>query len=190
VLVLGSIALRRAPTAPQLAGLGVIVLGTLSFVHPATVAAIPSTALSEFSISNVATAAYLLLMRRALDEGISGQWLSATSLLIGGAALLGVVLLTGRSPVVAQASLASLVWLAAVNTAIAYAVYARALALVQPFEVSVMNASIPLVAAAIAWAVLREPIDARQLLGVIVATAGIVLVQVAALVRLRPSQAP
>jgi len=119
VLVMGTALTRRLPTSWQLVGLGIIIVGSLLFVRTSTVAALPTNALGEFVASNLGTAAYLLVIRRALDGSVSGLWLAWTSLVIGGVALLVVAALGGRSLALAPASVVPLVWLAVVNTAVA-----------------------------------------------------------------------
>ena len=172
---------RNIPTVWQLAGLATIVAGSLLFVRPSSLSQIPLVALVEFILSNIATASYLLLLRRALDEGISGQWLAAMSLLIGGIVLLATSPMMGRSLVVSDLSIVSLTWLATANTALAYGLYTKALSLVAPYEVSVITASIPLETAALTWLVFGKAIAAVQLAGILIVAVGIVAVQLGAL---------
>ena len=186
VLVITTVLWRRVPTRWQLAGLGIIVAGSLLFVRTTTVAAIPPGALAEFIASNLGTAGYLLLVRRALDDGVSGLWLTWTSLVIGGAALLVAAASSGRSLALAPSSTIPLLWLALINTALAYALYVKALSVIQPFEVSVVTALIPLEAAAMAWLAFGQAIDAVQLAGLVIATGGIIAVQLRAFATLRP----
>ena len=187
VMVMAAIFLRRIPTGWQLAGLAIIIAGSLLFVRTSTVAAIPNGALAEFLASNVGTAAYLLLVRRALDDGLPGLWLTWTSLVLGGVILLGVAALCGRSFALAPSSAVPLVWLAVLNTAVAYALYVKALSAIQPFEISVVTAMIPLEAAAMAWLAFGQTVDPVQLAGLLIATAGIIAVQVSAFATLRPT---
>jgi drug/metabolite transporter (DMT)-like permease len=181
VLSINALVKRNIPTVCQLGGLATIVVGSLLFVRPGSLSQIPPVALGEFILSNIATASYLLLLRRALDKGIPGQWLAATSLVIGGTVLLATSPIMQRSLIVAGPSVVSLVWLATINTALAYGLYTKALSLVPPYEVSVITASIPLETAALTWVVFGKAIAGIQLAGILIVAVGIVAVQLGAL---------
>lgn len=177
VLVLALAWRPRLPSAANLAGLVAVVGGGLLFAPPESLAGTTREGVALLLLSNVATAGYLLLARRALDDGVPAAWLAATSLLIGGAALFATCALLGGDLRLAAPGLAPMLWLAVVNTALAYALYVRALAVLPPFQLSMLTALIPGENALMGLAAFGRPLAPHEIAALLVTLAGVVLVQ-------------
>jgi drug/metabolite transporter (DMT)-like permease len=70
-------------------------------------------------------------------------------------------------------------WLAAVNTAFAFTLYNHTLRVLTAVESSVIVNTLLIMVAIMAWVILGERLDARQIAGLGVATLGVIVVQVA-----------
>jgi drug/metabolite transporter (DMT)-like permease len=109
--------------------------------------------------------------------------LTASSMAIGAGLLLGVGVALEGWPALDATGWAIVVWLAAVNTAFAFTLYNRALRILTAVESSVIVNLMLVMVAAMAWLVLGEALDLRQIVGLGLATLGVIVVQVAPRVR-------
>lgn len=178
VLLLGAIHTRRAPHRWQLAGVITVVVGALVFYPPHMVGS-QSLGVVLLLISNVATGYYLLLashLRRT--DRVSGRWLTAGALLVGGGLLFVPALLIERQLHLALASVPIIVWLASANTALAYTLWTHVLHVLSAFQLSVMGSLIPLQTGVMGWLILGNALSATQVVGLLIVIAGVVVVQV------------
>ncbi|MGH2456989.1 MAG: DMT family transporter, partial [Candidatus Limnocylindria bacterium] len=104
--------------------------------------------------------------------------LTALSMALGAAVLLGVGLAVEGWPALDLRGWGIVAWLAAVNTAFAFTLFNRALRVLTATESSVIVNLMLVMVAAMAWAILGESLELRQVAGLALATAGVLIVQV------------
>ncbi|HEX2193580.1 MAG TPA: DMT family transporter [Candidatus Limnocylindria bacterium] len=105
--------------------------------------------------------------------------LTALSMAIGSALLLAAGVWLEGWPELDLRGWAIVGWLAVVNTALAFSLYNRALRVLTAVESSVIVNLMLVMVAAMAWIFLGEALDPRQIVGLALATAGVLIVQVA-----------
>ena len=76
-----------------------------------------------------------------------------------------------------SSGLGIILWLALVNTALAYVLYNRALRVLTALEINMLLNLSPLGTAAFAWALLGEQLSAVQIAGMLIVILGVTLVQ-------------
>jgi drug/metabolite transporter (DMT)-like permease len=177
VLLGGIIWLREAPRRGQWVGLTVALIGLfLFFAHGLA----PGEPLGlAIGVIGMLGSASLGLLGRPLarDRRLGVFALTATPLLIGGLTLLPIALVTEGAPRLDLSGVAVVVWLAVVNTAFAYILYNHVLRTRAAFEVSALTSLSPLVTAIGAWLFLAEPLTALQIVGMMIAVSGVILIQ-------------
>ncbi|MBI3961594.1 MAG: EamA family transporter [Deinococcus sp.] len=182
VLLLGLIHLGRRPGWLQLAGLVVTLVGSGIFFPPA-VALEQWPGVVLMIASNVATGYYLILMRTLREQTKLGAiWLTGTALFTGGGLLFAPAFVFEGLPTLTPRAIVIILWLATVNTALAYTIWNTLLKTVPPFELSVLGNIIPLQTALIGWLLFHQHYRLQQILGLVIVLAGVSLVQLDAAV--------
>jgi drug/metabolite transporter (DMT)-like permease len=172
-LAFGVAWLKERPTRLQLLGLVVALSGGFVFfgtsVPGAEVVPILVTLLSA-----VCLAVFGVMAREFARDGlVDGVTLAAVPLLFGGG-LLVIAVPPAHWPSVRVTSV--LVWLAVVNSALAYLIWNHALRRLQAFEISVVANLMPMGTALIAPVLIGESVDATAWMGITVAMVGVILV--------------
>lgn len=177
VLIAGVIWLKEMPTHLQLVGVGIVVLGGVLFFSPGLSAGEP-LGLVIVAIGLLGNAAYGLLGRSLAREGhVDTLTLTAIPLALGGLLLLPLALLIEGVPPFIPQAWGMVVFLAVINTAIAYVLYNHALKVLAAFELSVILSINPLITALWSWLLLGERLQSLQILGMAVVVIGVALVQ-------------
>ncbi|MBI5029009.1 MAG: EamA family transporter [Chloroflexi bacterium] len=177
VLFLGIFWLKEIPTQRQAVGLTIAMLGSGFFFSPGLAAGEPF-AIAIASLGLIGFAFFGILGREvARDNQVDTLSLTALPLAIGGAILLIIAGAVEGLPHFSPTSLFIVLWLAAINTALAYLVYNHSLQVMTAFEMNVLNNLAPLITAGMAWLFLGEKLEPIQAIGIVVALAGIILVQ-------------
>jgi drug/metabolite transporter (DMT)-like permease len=114
----------------------------------------------------------------ARDNRANTIHLTGFPLGIGGGLLLLLALLFEGWPIFNQKAMLIILWLAIINTAIAYILYNHALKRITALEVNVFLNLSPLGTAALAWFLLGESLSFKELCGVVIVIIGVTLVQV------------
>ncbi len=177
VLFLGIFWLKEIPTRWQVLGIVIVVAGSILFFSPGLSSGEP-LGLTVVGLGMIAIALSGILGREvARDRRVDTWFLTAIPLAFGG----GLVLLLGwvfESPArLTVTTVAVVVWLAVVNTAIAYVLYNHSLQVLTALEVNIMMNLTPLATAALAWVMLGETIEPAQVVGMIIVIVGVGLVQ-------------
>ena len=172
-LALGMVWLKERPTRLQLIGLLVALGGAVIFFGTRIPAGQGVPILATLA-SAVCLAAFGVLAREfARDGSVDGVTLAGIPLLFGGGLLVAAAPPAGvPSPRV----LTVLVWLAVVNSALAYLVWNHALRRLQAFEISLVANLMPMGTALIAPVLIGESVGRSAWPGMVVALAGVVLV--------------
>ncbi|GIL13060.1 MAG: membrane protein [Chloroflexota bacterium] len=175
---MSALALREPPTRAQWGGVGLYLVGALVFFYPA---ALPGDMLLGVGIGLVGVAANAVsaLMGRAINRcgHLPPLAVTVASMGIGAGVLLGAGLAVENFPPLSLSSILIIVWLAVVNTAFAFTLWNRSLRVLSALESSLINNLMMVFIPLLAWLFLGENIGAQQAAGLILAGAGILIVQ-------------
>ena len=175
---------HERPTALQVVGAVAVVAGAALYFGPLKLPAGADIGLAIAVAGVIANAASALLGRRLARDhlpsagGVLG--LTALSMAVGSAVLLASGLLIEGPPRLPAEAWLIIGWLALVNTAFAFTLWNHTLRTLTAVESSVMNNLMLIQIAILAWFFLGENLDARQLVGLTIALAGILAVQLRA----------
>jgi drug/metabolite transporter (DMT)-like permease len=177
----------------QLVGIFVLVVGALLYLLPLTLGAGAVLGLLVATAGMFANAGSAVLGRviaRGATERLGGIVpMTALSMLLGGVVMLGAGIATSGVPALDSSAWTIVLWLAIVNTAFAFTLWNHTLRTLSAIESNVMNNTMLVQVALLAWIFLGESLNGRQLLGIALATGGVALVQLGPLI-LRRSAAP
>ena len=181
----GGIAWLRGEEAAsrwQVAGIGVLVAGAALYfggIDLGTAGMIGIAAAALCAGSSTIGQHLSRDMNRDAQARLGGPiGLTALSMAIGSLVLLGVGVWLEGWPQLDLRGWAIVAWLAAVNTAFAFTLYNRTLRVLTAVESSVIVNLLLVMVAAMAWIFLGESLDLRQITGLALATAGVLIVQV------------
>jgi drug/metabolite transporter (DMT)-like permease len=172
---------HERPTAAQVGGTVAVVVGAALYLGPLELSAGAGIGLAIAAIGVLANAASALLGRRLARDHLSAVGgvigLTALTMAVGSTVLLMSGLLIEGVPALPAEAWLVVGWLALVNTAFAFTLWNHTLRTLTAVESSVMNNLMLIQIAVLAWVFLGESLDARQLLGLAVALAGVIGVQ-------------
>ena len=177
--LLGIGLLGERPALPQWAGLGLALVGVALYFLPVALPAGGAAGLTVVAIGVLANAGAAVLGRhvnRAAELGPLA--VTAVSMGVGAVLLLTAGLASQGLPSLTAQSWAIVGWLAVVNTAVAFTVWNQTLRTLTAVESSVINGTMLVQIALLAWLVLGEPLTPRAVLGLALAGLGTLLVQV------------
>jgi len=178
VALAGLAVLRERPTGAQWAGAAVFTGGAVLYFSPAALSAGSRLGFALAGLTVLANAAAALLGRSVnRNTRLPPVVVTGVSMGIGAAVLLGVGLATHGLPRLTVGGWAIVVWLAAVNTAFAFTLWNRTLRSLTAIESSVINNTMLIQIAVLAWVFLGESLGPREIGGLALAVLGTVLVQ-------------
>jgi len=122
----------------------------------------------------------------ALDAGrVFGGPLGLTALAmtVGSLVLLGLAIVIEGVPTFSPRAWLLIIWLAAVNTALTYTLWTQTQRTLRAVESSVLADLTVILIALLGWVVLGEALDPLQIVGLVLAVAGVFLVQLAPVLR-------
>jgi drug/metabolite transporter (DMT)-like permease len=170
-------------TAPQVVGILLLLAGGILYFGPFELGQAAWLGLAAAALCAVASTSGQHVARdlnRDVQARLGGPaGLTAMSMAIGGVALLTVGVALEGWPALDLRGWAIVGWLAAVNTAFAFTLYNHTLRVLTAVESSVIVNTLLIMVAIMAWVILGERLDARQIAGLGVATLGVIVVQVA-----------
>ena len=182
-----ALAARRSsepPSIVQLGGTVLLVVGAALYFGPLQLAPGAEIGLVIAAVGVAANAAAALLGRTmARDQiarvgGVLGM--TALSMGVGALVLLGVGLVVEGPPALPVEAWLIIGWLAVINTAFAFTLWNHTLRTLTAVESSVLNNLMLVQIAVLAWLFVGQALDAREVLGLGLAFAGILAVQLAA----------
>jgi drug/metabolite transporter (DMT)-like permease len=177
ILFAGTLWLREVPTRLQVMGTVISLAGSGLFFSSGLRADEP-LGMGLLAVGLVSFACFGILGRGvARGQQVDTLPLTAFPLAFGGGLLLLVALPLEGMPRAPLTAWGIVLWLATVNTALAYMLYNHAIQVLTALEMNVILNLSPLVTAIIAWLVLDEKLSAIQILGIIVVIVGVILVQ-------------
>jgi drug/metabolite transporter (DMT)-like permease len=177
--LLGIPLLDERPTAMQWGGIGLFVVGAAAYFVPQTVSAGPAMGFVVVAACLFANAGSSILGREMNRDGVLSP-LVVTTLSMGVGSL---VLLCAGLVVDGWPSLNGIHWLiigylAVVNTAFAFTLWNHTLRTLSATESSLINNTMLIQIAVLAWVFLGEHLGWQEIAGLVVAAAGALLVQV------------
>lgn len=182
-VIVGLLALRgrEAPTAVQIGGSLALVIGAAIYFGPLDLGPGALVGLLIIAIGVAANAASALLGRSLARDALArvggALGLTALSMAVGSVVLLLAGVAIEGMPAVSGNDWLIIGWLALLNTAFAFTLWNHTLRTLTAVESSVLNNTMLIQIAVLAWLFLGETLDLRQILGLAVAFAGIVAVQ-------------
>jgi drug/metabolite transporter (DMT)-like permease len=178
VTVLAIPLLGEVPTPLQRAGVLVSVAGTLVYFGPMALPASQLMAVGIVAVGVVAFTAATMLGRSVnRDDGLPALTVTVVSMGIGSGVLLAVAVVHDGIPRLTPSSWLVVVWLAVVNTAAAFTVWNYTMRRLSAMESSLINTTMLVHVAVLAWIFLGERPNPRSMLGLVLVAGGVVLVQ-------------
>jgi drug/metabolite transporter (DMT)-like permease len=179
ILFAGVIVLREFPTRLQVVGVVISLLGGVLFFATGLSVGEP-LGLALVAIGLIGFTTFGILGRSVARDRRTGTIvLTGIPLAIGGGVLLILSIPIEGWPILNQNTLSIILWLAIVNTALAYVLYNFALKSLTALEMNVILNLSPLGTAVLAWLILGEDLSAIQIFGIIIVILGVSLVQLA-----------
>jgi drug/metabolite transporter (DMT)-like permease len=166
----------------QVGGIAVLVAGVVVYFGLQVPPADSTTGLLvAASIPVVVGGAAVLGRRVAVESRDYGGPASMTALamLVGASVTLVIALLVEGVPAFSPTAWLLIAWLAVINTALTYTLWAQSQRSLRAVESSVLGDLTVIQVALLGWVVLGEGLDGAQMVGIVVALGGVVIVQVA-----------
>jgi drug/metabolite transporter (DMT)-like permease len=180
VALLGMFFLAERPTLWQWGGIGCYLLGIMAYFFPMSVSAEHMLGFAAVAVTVLGNAGSALLGRfvnRSRD--IHPLVITVVSMGIGALLLLVIGICLQGLPRLSLADVALILWLAVVNTAFAFTMWNHTLRVLSATESSVINNTMLIFIAVLAWIFLDEHLTWQACLGLALAAAGILIVQCA-----------
>lgn len=171
--------LNEYPTRIQWMGMGVFLIGVLIFLHPIDFPAEIMVGLFIGITSMLSNAGGSILGRYINRAGhINPFIVTITSMGIGAGTLLSIGMTTEPTPSIPVEGWAIIAWLAIANTAFAFTLWNISLRTLSATESSIINNTMLIQIALLAWVFLGEALTVQEVLGLVCAAIGILIVQV------------
>jgi drug/metabolite transporter (DMT)-like permease len=177
VTVLAIPLLAEVPTPLQGGGVLLSLAGALVYFGPVTLPTSQLLAVAVVAVGVVAFAAATMLGRSVnRDDGLPVLTVTVVSMGIGSGVLLAVAVAHDGVPRLSLSSWLVVGWLAVVNTAVAFTVWNHTMRRLSAMESSLINNTMLVHVAVLAWIFLGERPGARGMLGLALVAGGVVLV--------------
>jgi drug/metabolite transporter (DMT)-like permease len=191
VTVLAIPLLREVPAPLQVGGVLVSVAGTLVYFGPVALPASQLVAVGVVAVGVGAFAAATMLGRSVnRDDGLPVLTVTVVSMGIGSGSLLAVAMAHDGVPRLSLSSWLVVGWLAVINTAVAFTVWNHTMRRLSAMESSLINNTMLVHVAVLAWIFLGERPSARGILGLVLVAGGVVLVQLRRVGTVKPPRRP
>jgi drug/metabolite transporter (DMT)-like permease len=178
VTVLAIPLLGEVPTPVQGGGVLLSLAGTLVYFGPVALPAGQLVAIGVVAVGVIAFAAATMLGRSVnRDDGLPALTVTVVSMGIGSGLLLAVAVVHDGIPRLTPSSWLVVLWLAVINTALAFTVWNHTMRRLSAMESSLINNTMLVHVAVLAWIFLGERPNARAMLGLVLVAGGVVLVQ-------------
>ncbi len=178
VAVMGIFLLSERPTKLQWSGSLLFILGILIYFFPVSLPANEIIGLGIMLFGVLANSGAAIIGRDInRKKDISPLVVTFISMGIGAVILIVLGLLTDPFPAISTMNLIYLIWLAAVNTAFAFTLWNLTLQNLSAMESSIINGTMLIQIAVLAWIFLGESITIQEAAGMMIAALGALLVQ-------------
>jgi drug/metabolite transporter (DMT)-like permease len=178
VALLGIPLLHERPTRWQWGGALTFVFGAAVFFYPWDIPAGQALGYLIATIHILSTSLSSIMGRGVNRRGeIHPITVTVVSMGIGAFFLLGLGLATEPAPQLDLTAWAIILWLAVVNTAFSFTLWNHTLRTLSAMESSIINNTMLIQIAILAWIFLGETLSLAQILGMLLAALGALLVQ-------------
>lgn len=178
VALLGLVLLAEVPSRIQWAGVGLYLLGIAAYFFPSTLPGGESFGIAVVIVGVLANAASSVLGRHINGSGLLSPLLvTASSMGVGALALLVIGVGAQGVPPLSVENWLAIGWLAVVNTSLAFPIWNHTMRTLSAVESSIINSTMLVQIAVLAWLLLGETISAPQLFGMALIGGGTLLVQ-------------
>lgn len=178
VALIGIPLLSERPSRQQWAGMACSLIGVLIYFYPVAIPAAQIFGLMVASIGVVANALSAILGRSINREAkLDPLLVTVISMGIGSVVMLISGLLTQGLPPLSPAHWLIVAWLAVVNTALAFTLWNHTLRTLSAVESSIVNNTMLIQIAVLAWIFLGERINTQEGVGMALVAVGVLVVQ-------------
>jgi drug/metabolite transporter (DMT)-like permease len=179
VALMGMLLLQERLTAVQWTGAGLYVIGVLIYFHPISLPRGEVIGLIVAGVGVLANALSSILGRHINRSGkLEPMAVTVVSMGVGAVVLLAVGVAVQGLPRLTARDWAIILWLAAVNSALAYTLWNHTLRTLSAMESSIINNTMLFQIALLAWGFLGEKLTRQEVTGMIVAALGTLIVQI------------
>jgi len=179
VAVMAIFLISEYPTALQWIGVILFIIGILTYFFPIGLSDSQELGLIVMTVGVLANSASAVLGRNINRESkINPVVVTIISMGIGSIILLTSGILVQGIPSISIQNVVYLLWLAVINTALAFTIWNFTLRTLSAMESSIINGTMLIQIAVLAWIFLGEEISSKELTGMLIAALGAVLVQI------------
>ena len=179
VAIMGIWLLKEKPSLLQWSGAALFIVGIITYFFPVNLAGNRGIGLTIMGIGILANA-FSAIIGRSLNRSrnISPKVITFVSMGVGAILLVIIGIAKDGIPVLSFLNWIFLIWLAAINTAFAFTLWNVTLRTLTAMESSIINGTMLIQIAILAWIFLGESITLQEGTGMIITAVGAVLVQV------------
>lgn len=178
VAFIGILWLAENPGALQWSGIVLALVGALVYFYPAALPAGQTLGIAIVLVGVLTNAISAILGRKVNRQGdVSPLIVTTVSMGLGGLLLLAAGAITQGIPSFSPSNWAIIVWLAVVNTAFAFTLWNKTLQTLTAAESSIINSTMLVQIALLAWIFLGEALTWKEAAGLIMAGVGVLLAQ-------------
>jgi drug/metabolite transporter (DMT)-like permease len=178
VAVMAIFLINEYPTALQWFGVIFFIVGIIIYFFPVALSGDQETGLIVMTVGVLANSASAVLGRNINRESkINPIVVTIISMGIGSILLLLVGIILQGLPAISFQNLLYLLWLAIINTAFAFTIWNFTLRTLSAMESSIINGTMLIQIAVLAWIFLGEVITLHEGIGMLIAGLGAFLVQ-------------
>jgi drug/metabolite transporter (DMT)-like permease len=179
VAIMGIFLINEKPSILQWTGAILFIFGIITYFFPISLIGSQSIGLIIMFIGVLANAASAVIGRDInRNKNISPIVVTFISMGIGAVILLIIGITMSGFPVISLKTWLFIIWLAAINTAFAFTLWNLTLRSLTAMESSIINGTMLIQIAILAWYFLGENISFQEGFGMIIAGVGAVLVQI------------
>lgn len=183
----GMVTLGEAPTRTQWLGIFLNLIGLVIFFYPPVFNSQEWPGIVIAIVGMLANSAGSLIGRNLNRQGtIPPIVLTAISMSIGAVLMLVSGIIFQGLPKISLASWGAILWMAIVNTALGFTLWNYTLRTLLAMESSIINSLMTVMIAILGWIFSNESLSRLEMTGIVLVTAGIVLVQLRRLRRVNP----
>jgi drug/metabolite transporter (DMT)-like permease len=179
VAILAIFILNENPTYLQWIGIILFIVGIITYFFPVSLIGNQALGLLIMSIGVIANSISAILGRNInRDKKISPLVITFISMGVGAILLLVIGLILDGFPVISLKNWLFILWLAVINTAFAFTLWNLTLRSLSAMESSIINGTMLIQIAILAWVFLGESITIQEGIGMSIAAIGAVFVQI------------
>ncbi len=178
VAIMGIFLLNEKPTLLQWIGTSFFILGIITYFFPVSLRGDQSLGLIIMVVGVIANAGSAIIGRDVnRNKNISPLVITFISMGVGSLLLLVFGFSFHGIPEISFETWGFLLWLAIINTALAFTLWNLSLRTLTAMESSIINGTMLIQIAILAWYFLDETISNKEIIGLAIAASGALLVQ-------------